>query len=123
MKSTRRRRATAVVPRSLLAGVGMGMGVIPLCISAGASTGCDTSPAIGIEPALGFGAGSGGASVGADSDAGSGGASIGILPAMDFDAGHDAAPIGILPAMDFDAGSDADPGDASAAPDASGMDP
>jgi len=78
MRSTRRRRATAVVPRSLLAGVSLGMGVIPLCISSGASTGCDPSP-VGIETAMDF-------------DAGGDAAPVGILPAMDFDAGSDAAP-------------------------------
>jgi hypothetical protein len=109
MRSTRRRRTTAVVPRSLLAGVSMGMGVIPLCISSGGCIGGDPSP-VGIAPAMDF-------------DAGGDAAPVGIHPAMDFDddAG-DAAPVGIIIVTDFDAGSDADPGDASSAPDASGMD-
>ena len=93
MTTARRRRTTAIVPRSLLAGVSLGMGVIPLCIASVGSTGCDPAP-VGIRPAF-----------------------------DDFDAGSDAAPVGIFPAMDFDAGSDADPGDASDSPDASGMGP
>jgi hypothetical protein len=102
MKSTRRRRTTAVVPRSLLAGLSLGMGVIPLCISC-SGTGDDTPP-IGIRPAID------------DFDAGGDAAPVGILPAMDFDAGSDAAPVGILPAMDFDAGSDAASGDSGSDP-------
>ena len=94
MRSTRRRRTTAIVPRSLLAGVSMGMGVIPLCIASAGSTGCDPAP-VGIRPAMDF-------------DDGGDAAPVGILPAMDFDAGGDAAPVGILPAMDFDAGGDTD---------------
>ena len=92
MKSNRRRRTTAVVPRSLLAGVSLGMGVIPLCIACGLG---DESSSVGIRPYIG------------DYDAGGDAAPVGIYPAMDFDAGSDAAPVGIIPAMDFDAGSDA----------------
>ena len=75
MRSTRRRRTTAVVPRSLLAGMSMGVGVIPLCIASVGSTGCDAAP-IGIAPAMEF-------------DAGGDAAPVGIVPAMDFDAGGD----------------------------------
>ncbi len=101
MRSTRRRRTTAVVPRSLLASLGMGMSVIPLCLASGVSVGCDAE-SVGIRGATD------------DFDAGGDAAPVGIVPAMDFDAGDDddAAPVGIYPAMDFDAGDDAgDSGD------------
>jgi hypothetical protein len=106
IKSSSRRRTTAVVPRSLLAGVSMGIGVIPLCVSCGSIDG-DPAP-VGILPASDFDAGSDAPPVGivpaTDFDAGSDAAPVGIVPAMDFDAGSDAAPVGIVPAMDFDAG-------------------
>ena len=92
MRSTRR-RTTAIVPRSLLAGMSM-VGVIPLCIASVGSAGCDPA-SVGIVGAMEF-------------DAGGDAAPVGIVPAMDFDAGSDAAPVGIVPAMDFDAGGDAD---------------
>jgi hypothetical protein len=101
MTTARRRRTTAIVPRSLLAGVSLGLGAIPLCIASVGSTGCDSS-SVGIAPGTGD----------YDDDAGGDAAPVGIVPAMHFDAGSDAAPVGIYPAMDFDAGSDAaDSGD------------
>jgi hypothetical protein len=109
---SQRRRVHAIVPRSLLAyaGVGLGLGVVPFSI---ASVGCDGSTSIGIAPAV-YDSGPEGSEEGGDADA----MSIGIRPAMDFDADTDGGDpdvmsIGIRPAMDFDADTDGDSVDAS----------
>jgi hypothetical protein len=92
MKPTRRRKTTAVVPRSLLAGVSMGAAVIPFIVSCGDS---GEAPVV-IYPAMDFDAGND-APTTIDIDAGND-------AEADLDAASDAPPVVIYPAMDFDAG-------------------
>ena len=104
-----RKRIHAIVPRTLLAyaGVGLGMGVVPL-----ATVGCDSGDTtIGIIPAMDIDAD---IRDGATSDA-LPETSVGIRPAMDVDGGDatdlpDSA-VGIRPAMNVDADIDASAGD------------
>jgi hypothetical protein len=111
--SLRRKRVHSIVPRSLLAyaGVGLGLGVVPLSTVA-----CDSGPdvSVGIRPAMDID--------GDISDDGSSDAlpetSIGIRPAMGLDGGSDATDlpdnaIGIAPAMNIDADVDASTDDGS----------
>jgi hypothetical protein len=91
-----RRRAHAIVPRSLLAyaSIGIGMGVIPVSVST-ISVGCGP-PSPGVEPAI--------VDVDTGADASTSDVSIGIDPAMRVEA-----------STDDDAGTDSgDPGDSGA---------
>jgi hypothetical protein len=130
------RRKTAFVPRLAYGCVGVGMGVIPLCVSCSAG---DSTPSVGVEPYLGSGSEPGGGSGSASGGAGSGDApSIGIRPAFglgsesgggsgsesggesgsasggaDASFDTDAPTIGIEPAYILDAGIDANVPDAN----------
>jgi hypothetical protein len=96
----RRPRAHAIVPRSLLAyaRIGIGVGVVPFCVSG--VVGCTGSPSVGIEPAMDLGSGD---------DASTSDVSVGILPDTssfaDADASAPHVSIGIDPAMQFEAGA------------------
>src|SRR5580704_12650034 len=105
------RRKTAFIPHLAYGCVGVGMGVIPLCVSCSAG---DSTPTVGVEPYLGSGSASGGAGS-------SGAPTIGIHPAIGLGsasggaAGSGSPPsVGILPYIGSGSGS----GDADASSDA-----